>query len=287
MFNKVLLSSLLASLVAAQGAKGQAEEFSLTMPVSAYTQPSETARLVFRDMGVVGKVLVRDGDLIKKDQLLTKLDDDVEQKQLQQLKLEAESTSRIEAAQAELELRTSEYERMSSAEKGYSVKEREEARLRKIGAEKQLKIAQEEHQIAQIKFEAETARVEKMRILAPFDGIVQKIVLKAGEGADPRAEQGAIIVVKNDPLWVEVNGLLTRDVARMKTGDVIQVRYEDDAASATWQDGKIIYINPVADATSKTQMIRLELSNKAGRASGLHMEVKLPNAAAKTASAGN
>lgn len=252
------------------------EELELRQPVSAITQPSETSKRAFQDIGVVKKVLVKDGDMVTADQVLMQLDDDIDQATLKQLKLEAESTARIEASQAELELRKSEYEKMRIAPAAFQQRETEEARLRMITAEKQVKVSQEEHEAAQLKYQAALVKVDKMQLKAPFAGQVQKIVVKVGEAVDPRAEQGAVVLVKTDPLWVEIKGLSTKDVARMKLGDSLQVRYEDDGASAQWQAGKIIFINPVADAGSKTQGIRLELPNPEGRFAGLHMEVKLP-----------
>jgi len=259
------------------------QSFDLRPPVSAITQPSETSKRAFQDMGVVKEVLVKDGDMVSADQVLMSLDDDVDQAQIKQLKLEAESTARIEAAQAELDLRKSMYDRINEAQTGYSQREREEARLQFIGAQKQVKVAEEEHQSAQLKYQAAQIRIDKMHLKAPFAGQVQRISVKAGEAVDPRAEQGAVILVKTDPLWVEIKGLTTVDVAKMKLGDDVQVRYEDDGSSAQWRQGKLIFINPVADAGSKTQMIRLELPNPEKRSAGLHMEVKVartPEAAA-------
>jgi RND family efflux transporter MFP subunit len=276
---KTALVLLFASFVGPSGA----QEMDLRPPVSAITQPSETSKRAFQDIGVVKKVLVKDGDMITADQVLMQLDDDIDQATLKQMKLEAESTARIEAGQAELDLRKSEWEKISQAQAGYSQREREEARLRMIGAEKQLKVSQEEHEVATLKYQAAQVKVDKMQLKAPFAGQVQKIVVKVGEAVDPRAEQGAVILVKMDPLWVEIKGLTTKDVAKMKLGDSLQVRYEDDGPSAQWRAGKIIFINPVADAGSKTQGIRLELPNPEGRFAGLHMEVKVPGTTAGAA----
>lgn len=275
------VSAGLATVSLAQSA----DEYTLAPPISAISSPSEMARLVFPDMGVIREVKVKDGDIVKQGQALTQMDDDVELKTLEQLKLEAESTSRVEAAEAELKVNTSVFERISSSKTGYSVKEREEAELRMIGAQKQLQVARDEHAISQVKYQGYQKKVEKMSLTAPFDGIVQRVVLRAGEGADPRSEQGALILVKNDPLWVEIKGLSTKTVSKLKLGDVVQVRYEDDGKNASWESGKIIYISPVADASSKSQMIRVELPNPTGRASGLHLEVNLSTVGLGTATA--
>lgn len=264
-------------------------DFDLRPPISAITQPSDVSKRAFQDIGVVAKVLVKDGDMVTLDQVLMQLDDDIDQAQVKQLKIEADSTARIEAAEAELALRKSEYDKISHAgNTGYSPRETEEARLKMIGAEKQVKVSQEDHEAAILKYQAAQIKLSKMALKAPFAGQVQKISVKLGEAVDPRAEGGAVVLVKIDPLWVEIKGLLTKDVAGLKLGDEMPVRYEDDGPAGPWLKGKIIFINPVADATSKTQMIRLELPNPTHRWAGLHMEVKTPSAAdTKSVNAGN
>ena len=285
--NRMILKAALLGFTVWVASVNLAQSLDLRPPVSAITQPSEISKRAFQDIGVVKQVMVKDGDLVTADQVLMQLDDDIDQASLKQMKLEAESTARVEAAQAEVELRRSEYEKMRNAPAAFQQRETEEARLRMIGAEKQLKVSQEEGEIAQLKYQAALVKVAKMKLTAPFAGQVQRVVVKLGEAVDPRAEQGAVILVKTDPLWVEVKGLTTSDVAKLKLGDALQVRYEDDGAAAQWRSGKIIFINPVADASSKTQMIRLELPNPERRSAGLHMEVKVPGATEAAAATAN
>jgi len=273
-------ASLLGLIAAASPViQGDPNDFDLRPPVSAITQPSEVSKRAFQDIGVISKVMVKDGDMVAQDQVLLQLDDDFDQAQVQQLKVEADSTARIEAAQAELDLRKSEFDKMMGAPTGFPPREREEARLKVIASEKQVKVSQEDHEIAKLKYQAAQVKLGKMQLKAPFAGQVQKLGYRVGEAVDPRAEGGAVVLVKIDPLWVEIKGLLTKDVALLKTGAEMDVRYQDDGADGAWLKGKIIFINPVADATSKTQMIRLELPNPQHRWAGLHMEVKMPGAA--------
>ncbi len=50
-------------------------------------------------------------------------------------------------------------------------------------------------------------KVERMQVKCPVDGVVQTGGdTTAGEMADPaRARTGRMVVVKNDPLWVEMH----------------------------------------------------------------------------------
>ena len=89
-------ASLLGLIAAASPViQGDPNDFDLRPPVSAITQPSEVSKRAFQDIGVISKVMVKDGDLVAQDQVLLQLDDDFDQAQVQQLKVEADSTARI------------------------------------------------------------------------------------------------------------------------------------------------------------------------------------------------
>ena len=104
--------------------------------------------------------------------------------------------------------------------------------------------------------------------------IVQKLNFNVGEMSDPQNKDGAIVVVKNDPLYVEIRGLTTMQVSTLKKDDKLQVRYLNDAPDA-WKEATIDYITPVADAGADRQLVRLSLPNPDGRAAGLRMELKM------------
>jgi hypothetical protein len=86
------------------------------------------------------------------------------------------------------------------------------------------------------------------------------------------------VVVKNDPLYVEVRELRTSQVAQLKLGQKLQVRYEDDADKPeNWQEAEIFYFDPVADTSVDARLFKLRLANPTGRPAGLRMVVRLPD----------
>ena len=74
----------------------QAEE------IQAITTPSADVTLSFVVPGRLFEVLVKEGDQVKRNQLLARLDDKPERIQAQQFKVQAGDMSRIKAAEAEL-----------------------------------------------------------------------------------------------------------------------------------------------------------------------------------------
>jgi multidrug efflux pump subunit AcrA (membrane-fusion protein) len=118
-----------------------------------------------------------------------------------------------------------------------------------------------------------------MTLVSRFDGTIRKVDAAVGEVSDP--QKPSITVVSNDPLWVETK-LPISVTADLKMGQSLQVRY---LGEDKWREAKIIFFDPIADATIEggAQLVHLELPNPEGRRAGQSMAVKLPQnvAAAK------
>jgi multidrug efflux pump subunit AcrA (membrane-fusion protein) len=255
--------------------------------VNIITQPSYTRKVSFPLPGIVKESLIKDGDVVKAGQVLMRQDTDLDEKEAERLKVEAESESRIEAAKADMEVKKIDYDIKSTGTgHAYSASEINEARAKLTEAEKSVKVAEEDHQQAKIKYDQQLVRLTKMEMKAPADvqgeWIVDHIVTNVGEMADPQSRDGVIVLVKNDPLDVEIRGLTTRQVATLKNGEKLQVRYLNDGPN-DWKEAAVDYIQPVALADADRQKVKLKLPNPDGRYAGLRMELKLTKALQDTA----
>jgi multidrug resistance efflux pump len=120
-------------------------------------------------------------------------------------------------------------------------------------------------------------RVDQMSMRSPVDGIVEKISLSEGEVAN--IDKPSIVILKNNPLYIEVKTLQSSIVAGLKSGQELQVRYPNEE----WRTAKINQISAEADARSGMQAIRLEIANPEGRSAGLEIEVRVPTEATVSA----
>jgi len=91
--------------------------------------------------------------------------------------------------------------------------------------------------------------------------------------ANAIADGATMVVVVNDPLFVEVN-LPSRMTLGIKVGETMQVRYLDEPNK--WREAKVLFFDPVADASVGRQMVRLEMPNAEQRRAGQEIAVKLP-----------
>ncbi|HLL87835.1 MAG TPA: efflux RND transporter periplasmic adaptor subunit [Tepidisphaeraceae bacterium] len=284
-------AALLAAIVWATPALAQVPPSNVDGDRSAngITQPSERLRLVFASPGIIRERLVRAGDDVTKDQPLLVQDDRIERERLTALEREAKSEARVEYARADLAVKQKVLERKRSANEEnrnnggsgavFSQQEIEEAELNVQLGIAQVAVAELDHATKKAEAAQQVIKVELMQLRSPIDGTVELIDVGPGEMADPSKANGALVVVKNDPLWVEFH-LPTRQALTLQKGQSLPVAY---TGSQQAKPAKIIYVAPVADAASDMMLVRLEMPNPEDQKSGLQVQVTLPDKAVAAA----
>jgi len=275
---KVLVCCAAAALIAAM-AGGMARGAVREVIVTAYTAPTVENRseLAFRQNGIVKQVLVKEGQKVKKGDLLIQLDDSIEVATWQSLEIQAKSTLQEQAATIEFNEKSLEYQRQENLTKTHagSQLELDRAKLEMDTAQKKIQIAHEEQQYKTYDASARLAQVEQMKIKAPFDGEIEKITIHVGELASTDQNKPVITVVQSDPLNV-VMDLPNSQADKLQTGDAMQVRYGE---KQPWMEAQVSFISPAADAKSFTRKVKLVMSNPNGIAPGHEVQVKLPEKA--------
>lgn len=241
------------------------------------TKPKEEPKLVFVAPGVVRKINVKEGQIVKKDEVLAVQDDRDEAGKVEVAKGEiASAQMQVEAAQADLDLKKVMLKRKEDiyAEQlkaGMSFTEVDEARVALKIADISIQFRQTELAKAKLQLLATEIQLEQRKLISPIDGVVVKIDVKVGEGSD--LSRPVMQVVQVDMLTVEAD-IATTKAKALKVGDVIQVRYPDEDK---WMPATITFMTKYANAASGTRKIKLELKNDADREAGLPVYVKLPD----------
>jgi multidrug efflux pump subunit AcrA (membrane-fusion protein) len=266
----ILTMGFIGSTALAQSSTGSPQT------TSGFSRPSKKSKVAFPGVGIVNKIPVKEGDTVKEGQLLMNQLDTIEQKELELLQMQAKSTAKIKANEFDLGVKKSVLERKKKQydQQTASLQELEEAQLNVNLAEKNLEAAREEKEQAAKKAEGQQAKIDQMKLLSPFNGQVLKITANLGEASGPQSQDGAITIVDNSTLWIDVPELPTHTVNQLKMGQVLEVQYPQET---TWQQAKIIYFAPEADPGGQTQMFRLEMANPNNIASGQQVKVKLPD----------
>lgn len=243
------------------------------------TRPSQDRTLAFTRPMRIARVLVEEGQQVEANQLLLSGDDAAEQAQLAKLKAEAEDDTRIEAAEARLDVNRVQLEAVKEAfSRGATTElELQKARLEVRIGELSLKLTKFQHSQAQREYEEARLQIQAMHLRSPIAGRVERVELGEGEAAN--ALDPVVRVVRIDPLEADVPAPQAV-AAGLKTGGRAWVRFDDGSAPV---QGRITWIAAVADAASGTRIVRVEVPNPAGRPAGQMVHVRFD---AKPGSAG-
>ena len=247
-----------------------------------------TAQVAARAMGTVTQVAVREGDRVKRGQLLVLLDErelaarrSAARAALEEAAAAREEAARgVAAAQAQAELAGKTYERFAYLREHRSVSPQEfdevEAKQRAAQAAlAQAKARQQQVEAMHTRAESESRAAEAVasyaRVVAPFDGVVVRRTVDPGSMISP----GMPLLVVEDtsryqmevsvPVEDAMPGAKGRTVLRR--GSAARVRL--DALPGAELTGKVVEVEAGADPTSHTVRVRIELPRNPAMRSGL------------------
>ncbi|MEI6901380.1 MAG: efflux RND transporter periplasmic adaptor subunit, partial [Bacteroidota bacterium] len=154
-----------------------------------------------RSQGVVTKILVKEGETVKKGQLLAELDADVLKRNLKDI-------------ETQLAYFTDLYEKQKSLWD------------QKIGSEKQYLDAKNGKESVENKLAALKEQINMMNIAAPIDGTIEDIPIKVGQMASAANPQPAFRIVNFSKVKA-VADVGESNSAKIKTGDQVKVFLPD------------------------------------------------------------
>lgn len=262
---------LLSMVIAFTGILGPS--WGLASGIEAITKPSADVTLAFPREGRVAEVLVKQGDLVQKGQVLAQLDDSAEQIQLEQLKAKADQMVKVKAAAAELAQKREDLKKLQWAKQKNAATdwEVEHARLAVEISAADLDLARFEHHQDSLRYQQDKAEVERFKIRSPISGRVELVDIEPGESPKPLTT--VLRVVKSDPLWIDVAVPMDQTYT-LKQGQAVTILFPaPDEHEQPHAKGKVIYISGVADAASNTLPVRIEVPNPMNRPAGEHVFV--------------
>ena len=258
-----------------------------SLPSNVYpghTAPKEKRAQNFDLPGVVDKMLVKEGDRVKAGDLLAQQDTSVDEAHLESLKVVAESELEIKAEEAQRDKDIVARNRNAELIKTHSISpaEYDESVLAVKIDEFKLEKAKEDKKRAALDVKEQAAKIERKKLVAKIDGVVEEINTHEGELANSDTQHSTLTLVQNDRLYVEVD-IPAGVVKKLQLKQPLQVRYRDEEDNK-WREASIHFIRPEADPQSNFEHVQLEIPNPEGRRSGLQVFVKVPD---NLAAAGN
>lgn len=212
--------------------------------------------------GAIVELPVKAGDVVKRGQLLLRLDARAAQQQAQA------SRSQVDAAKATLLVAEKDFARQKLLfEKNYI----SQAQLERASAQFTSASAQAKAQIAQTS--ATETQTGFYTIHAPYDGVVASMTSSLGEMAMP----GKSLMSVYDPrdLRVMVNVPAAR-IAHLKSDQTMLIEFPSLPSAQRSVKARAMKLMPVSDASTQTAQLRFDLPKEAqGLTPGLFARVNL------------
>lgn len=230
----------------------------------AVTRPSQDAFMGFSAPTRVTEVLIRSGLTVKKGDLIVRGDDAEDAALLKIQEVRVAEPLQVEGAKASMDLAKLEYDRLREAfaKNASGVQEVERARLGYEVRRIEYLVAQNQETQEKLQLDRMRARVDKFRVRAPFDGIVDTVNADVGQVVNENEK--IVRVVDIDPLWIDVNAPTDDKTTLTLTPGAPAWVLCDVAGDARMVMGTVVEVAPTADPASRTRRVRVEVKNPAG-----------------------
>lgn len=216
-----------------QGAIVESVSFPRGLAAIGSLRSNESTVISAEVAGRIAQINFIEGQPVKKGDVLINLDDSVAQAELGQ-------------AKANLSLAESRFERSNRLQSaGFVSKEARE------DATNALKLQQASFELAQ-------AKLDKMRIVAPFDGVIGLRNVSVGEYVTPGKDIAPLEDV--DTLKADFR-LPERYVGDIKVGQTLELRV--DAMPGKTFAGRVYAVSPLVESGGRSILVRAEVDNRA------------------------
>ncbi|QKV19855.1 efflux RND transporter periplasmic adaptor subunit [Oricola thermophila] len=197
--------------------------------LSGVTQADKETTLTARAGGVIGELLVKQGDRVTKGQVIARIAPEgrdaavrTAQQVLEQRKAEAEATLKL-------------------VERGTLAKLQGDAAMSALRA-------------AESELEAAQAELERLEIIAPYDGVIDKLHVEEGAATDSGKPVAELIAL--DPI-IGVGEVNEGDLGVVRLGAEAELRL----VTGRTVKGTVRYISRAAQAATRTYTVEVEVPN--------------------------
>ena len=210
----------------------EAESFHHYIEITGKLEAEEDAIISPEMNGQIERIYVKEGDTVKKEQLLVSLNTSLLESSIREIKTGLELANKL-------------YEKQ------------EELWDQKIGSEMQYLEAKNAKEQAEARLATLETQLDMSRIRAPFSGVVETIMMKEGELAIPGMRLVQLINLGNLKLYGNIS---ERYLSNIKKGDLVIISFPDKEGLSF---GAPIYrVGNVIDNASRTFSIEVKIDSR-------------------------
>lgn len=228
------------------------------LPVESFTEPYRRVDLAPAEPGTVATIQVREGDSVKKGQVLATLEHDLLLVARETALANIASDGRLNAVRAELKLRQDRRNRLESLhQRGYATAEEVATAQADLDvALANVQIAAEQQVLQSLELAKVDTMIERRKLRSPIDGYIVRVYREEGEYVSTSSPNVATIA-QLDKLRATFS-VSTSETRPMSVGQVVLIEFPD-----TQQKAKAVVesISPITDPESGTVRVRVVIDN--------------------------
>ena len=223
-------------------------------------EPETTLKIGSPVATTLSSVEVKRGDLVKRGQVLARLDSGVEQADTALAEARARSTAEMDSRRSRLDFANADLQRALQLQQSNNIAPQkvDELRTNFRVAQQDLVMAELNHQLAILDLARAQAVLNQRLIRSPVDGVVTQRSLGPGEFVHQDTQIVVLAVIS--PLHVQVYPPL-RMRSQITVGQSARVTLAEPAGSV--QDATVGVVDRVFDPASGTFGVQLDMSNPA------------------------
>lgn len=225
------------------------------------TKPIHDLTLSLPVAGRIEALKVKEGDRVKKGDILLHLDKNLEALEAKRRKLIVDDDSRVEEAKMREQILKEQLREARRLLETNSVsrKQVEDEELAYQSALAERKALEMSKRREQVDYELAQEALERRILRAPISGQIAKLEFRLGESVSPHEPVVHLVDVSR----VQFTGNIAAvDSGQINVGDRVEVNF--DMATAVTRVAKIIFISPITDAASGLVEVSAEFDNADG-----------------------
>jgi RND family efflux transporter MFP subunit len=237
------------------------------------TRPSRDATMSFTAPVEIREIPVQPGQHVKAGEVLVRARDADIVAAVETQRVRVANMGPVNAARASVDSAKTRYDRIKEAndERATNQQEVDDRRVQLDAARAQLTNAESEHSEEVAKLKQLEESLARYRLEAPFDGVVESIVVDAGSSIEP--PNPVLRIVNIDVLWIELPTPTDLTLSKgIKAGTPAWVLLDVPGGWAA--RGEVLYVSPVADAAAATRRVRVAVPNPKQFPPGTRARVK-------------
>ena len=226
--------------------------------IDGFTGPFRSIELSSDETGSIAALEVEEGDEVREDQLIAKLDTRVQELQLEIANQQANTKSQITAAEQALNKRRSISNRLNQLKaRGHaSQSEIIRSEMELAIAEAKYLAAQEEQVVRSIEARRAKVQLDRRTIVAPFDGVVSKVHRREGEFLSP-VNPEVVTIIQVDKLLATF-AIPSSQVKEFKVCKEFNLEMEDGRTIVA----EVYRVGVSTDAQSGTVEVKMVIDNQ-------------------------